>query len=278
MKTKGFLAVMREYRANFKWLKVLTVNTLFWCCAYEANPNDDWFDGQLIKRGQFVTSYASLSEKTGLSLSEVRTALQKLIDTHYLAKRVTNKYTIITVIDYDMMQPDSTKNHKEATSQSQSRTRRPAKKTARQKNAKTPIKSSHSGIDAEAADRADRKQNNRQATSESQQLNKYSSPLREKNTADTSARPEGGGHVPPEQTSTDGLVPAKEMINFSNTVPGGQVFLVWEFRSGFEQSGTVMPPNWQELYERYVAAGESNRIEFLKRLSAGEYRERWGSF
>ena len=241
MKTKGFLAVMREYRANFKWLKVLTVNTLFWCCAYEANPNDDWFDGQLIKRGQFVTSYASLSEKTGLSLSEVRTALQKLIDTHYLAKRVTNKYTIITVIDYDMMQPDSTKNHKEATSQSQSRTRRPAKKTARQKNAKTPIKSSHSGIDAEAADRADRKQNNRQAT-------------------------------------TDGLVPAKEMINFSNTVPGGQVFLVWEFRSGFEQSGTIMPPNWQELYERYVAAGESNRIEFLKRLSAGEYRERWGSF
>ena len=86
------------------------------------------------------------------------------------------------------------------------------------------------------------------------------------------------GHVPPEPTSTGGLVPAKEMINFSNTVPGGQVFLVWEFRSGFEQSGTVMPPNWQELYERYVAAGESNRIEFLKRLSAGEYRERWGSF
>lgn len=53
-----------------------------------------------IKRGQFVTSLAVLAEETGLSVKNVRTALDHLKATNELAIEASPKGRIITVKNY----------------------------------------------------------------------------------------------------------------------------------------------------------------------------------
>ena len=264
MNDEGFIKLHRKM-ISWGWYKDSKVKALFIHCLLKANHKDSQWQNVSVRRGSFVTSITHLVNETGLTVKEVRRALDILITSECIRKSTSASFTMITVINYDEYQAEGKEKGK---------AKGKAEKAGNLHEQSVSDICTYEEGQAKGQGKG-QTQGKPRATNKNDK--KYSSPIREKNTADTSARPEGGGHVPLGQTSTDGLVPAKEMIDFSNTVPGGQVFLVWEFRSGFEQSGTIMPPNWQELYERYVAAEESNRIEFLKRLSAGEYRERWGS-
>ena len=60
--------------------------------------------GETIPRGSFVTSLDSLAKELGLSVQEIRTALKHLISTGELTSKSTNKYSIITVVNYEMYQ------------------------------------------------------------------------------------------------------------------------------------------------------------------------------
>ena len=62
------------------------------------------FMGETIPRGSFVTSLDSLAKELGLSVQEIRTALKHLISTGELTSKSTNKYRIITVVNYEMYQ------------------------------------------------------------------------------------------------------------------------------------------------------------------------------
>ena len=66
----------------------------------KANYEDKKWHGVVIKRGQFVTSFANLSAETGLSLQVVRSCLDKLQRTGEVNKQSTSQYTIITVCKY----------------------------------------------------------------------------------------------------------------------------------------------------------------------------------
>jgi len=59
----------------------------------------DW-RGITVKVGEFISSYKHLSEQTGLSIQEVKTALSKLEKTGEVKRHSTNKYTVFTVINY----------------------------------------------------------------------------------------------------------------------------------------------------------------------------------
>lgn len=54
-----------------------------------------------INRGQTITSFRKLSEETGLSEQQVRTAVKKLISAKYITQRSTRYYTIFTLCHYD---------------------------------------------------------------------------------------------------------------------------------------------------------------------------------
>lgn len=54
-----------------------------------------------INRGQTMTSFRKLSEETGLSEQQVRTAVKKLISAKYITQRSTRYYTIFTLCHYD---------------------------------------------------------------------------------------------------------------------------------------------------------------------------------
>ncbi len=60
--------------------------------------------GLIIDRGQLVTSRGQLSEETGLSEMQIRTAIDKLDNCGFITKSGTRKYTIITICNYDLYQ------------------------------------------------------------------------------------------------------------------------------------------------------------------------------
>lgn len=69
-----------------------------------ANIRDCDFQNTTVRRGEKVISYANLAAETGLSIKQVRTALKHLKETGEVACRSTNKYTIVTVKNYDKYQ------------------------------------------------------------------------------------------------------------------------------------------------------------------------------
>lgn len=85
---------------DWEWYENKNVFRLFYHCLLHTNLEDKRYCGREIKAGQFVSSITRISAETGLTESQVRTALKKLKDTGYISTKSTNKYTIHTVNEY----------------------------------------------------------------------------------------------------------------------------------------------------------------------------------
>ena len=85
---------------DWEWYENTNVFRLFYHCLLHTNLEDKRYCGREIKAGQFVSSITRISAETGLTESQVRTALKKLKDTGYLSTKSTNKYTLYTVNEY----------------------------------------------------------------------------------------------------------------------------------------------------------------------------------
>lgn len=85
---------------DWEWYENKNVFRLFYHCLLHTNLEDKRYCGREIKAGQFVSSITRISAETGLTESQVRTALKKLKDTGYISTKSTNKYTLYTVNEY----------------------------------------------------------------------------------------------------------------------------------------------------------------------------------
>lgn len=85
---------------DWEWYENTNVFRLFYHCLLHTKLEDKRYCGKEIKAGQFVSSITRISAETGLTESQVRTALKKLKDTGYISTKSTNKYTIYTVNEY----------------------------------------------------------------------------------------------------------------------------------------------------------------------------------
>lgn len=85
---------------DWEWYENTNVFRLFYHCLLHTNLEDKRYCGKEIKAGQFVSSITRISAETGLTESQVRTALKKLKDTGYISTKSTNKYTLYTVNEY----------------------------------------------------------------------------------------------------------------------------------------------------------------------------------
>lgn len=85
---------------DWEWYESTNVFRLFTHCLLHTNTQNIRYCGREIKAGQFVSSVARISAETGLTESQVRTALKKLKDTGYISTKSANKYTIYTVNEY----------------------------------------------------------------------------------------------------------------------------------------------------------------------------------
>ncbi len=85
---------------DWEWWGDINTCRLFIYCLLKANWKDSRFMGQDIKRGSFITSLPKLSAETGLTISELRTAISHLKSTGELAVKSHAKYSIFTVKNY----------------------------------------------------------------------------------------------------------------------------------------------------------------------------------
>ena len=101
----GYIKLYRKL-VRWGWYQDNVVKSLFLHCLLMASFKDfDWM-GQRLKAGQFITSYKSLAKDLGFTVQQVRTALQKLESTGEITRTATNKFTVITVINWENYQVD----------------------------------------------------------------------------------------------------------------------------------------------------------------------------
>ena len=105
---------------EWEWYRNEHTKNLFIHCLLKANWKESKFEGNVIQRGSFVSSIDILANETGLTSDEVRTAIKHLICTGEITKQSTNKYTLFSVVNYDLYQPVSQAEPKQAPSYSQS--------------------------------------------------------------------------------------------------------------------------------------------------------------
>ena len=70
-----------------------------------------------IKRGQLLTSRKLISEKTGIQQSKIYRILERFANEHQIEQQKTNKYTIITIPNYDLYQKNRQQNEQQQSEQ-----------------------------------------------------------------------------------------------------------------------------------------------------------------
>lgn len=108
-------------RKILEWEWYLKPNTchLFIHMLLKANWKDGKFQGIEIPRGSFATSYQRLANETGLSVRNVRTALDQLKSTGEVTVRRHSKFSVITIKNYCLYQSTDTVPDNHATSNRQ---------------------------------------------------------------------------------------------------------------------------------------------------------------
>lgn len=109
--------ISREKIDDFEWSNNPHVFYVFFKLLFKASYKDKKWEGVDIKRGQLVTGRVALSKELNLSEQVVRTCLDKLTRTGYINQQSTNRYTIITVCDYDSWQKNEKTNNQQTTSE-----------------------------------------------------------------------------------------------------------------------------------------------------------------
>jgi len=97
---------------------------LFLHLLIQANHAPKKFHGLTIKRGEVLTGRKALATQTCLTEQEIRTALKKLQSTSNLTIKSTNKYSIISICNYDKFQGTSTSKSTNKLTNEQPQTRR----------------------------------------------------------------------------------------------------------------------------------------------------------
>ena len=101
--SNGWIKLHRSFW-DWEWADDPKMVSLFIYCISRANHTDKQWRGVDIKRGQFYTSYASLSTQTGLSIRSLRTCFDKLKATGEASRSKHAKGLMVTVVNYDKYQ------------------------------------------------------------------------------------------------------------------------------------------------------------------------------
>jgi len=99
----GWIKIHRKF-ISWEWADEPKMVSLFIHLLIEASHQDTRWKGQEIKRGQVIFGRLKWSEKTGISEQCLRTCLKKLESTGEIDIKSTNRYSVITILNYDEYQ------------------------------------------------------------------------------------------------------------------------------------------------------------------------------
>lgn len=97
---------IKLHRSIFDWEWWDDINTfrLFMTILLLANWKGKKWHGKIIRRGQLWTSIPTLSERSGLTIQQTRTALNHLKSTGEITDKPTRDGRLITVVNYGKYQ------------------------------------------------------------------------------------------------------------------------------------------------------------------------------
>lgn len=104
---------------DWEWYGDINTCRLFFHMLLKANWRDAKFQGEDVPRGSFISSVRKLSEETGLTEREVRTAISHLKTTHEVTGKSHTKYTVFTIKNYCLYQSGDTQNDRQTTDERQ---------------------------------------------------------------------------------------------------------------------------------------------------------------
>lgn len=100
---EGWICLHRKL-LNWQWYSDKNVRLVFIHLLLKANHKKTRWQNVDIDRGQLVSSYANLALEIGITVQQLRTALDKLKASGEITTKTTNKYTFINIVNYSVYQ------------------------------------------------------------------------------------------------------------------------------------------------------------------------------
>ena len=105
----GFIKLHRKLVA-WGWYQDYVVKGVFLHLLLTANFKPTPWKGRVLEEGQVVVGAQKLADELGFSRQQVRTALDKLKSTNEITIEATNRYSVITIVNWREYQSDTSTN------------------------------------------------------------------------------------------------------------------------------------------------------------------------
>lgn len=103
--SNGWIKLHRKL-LQWEWYEDTNTFRVFMHLMLNANHAERKWQGNIIAPGQLITSTAHIAKPLRLSTQQVRTALKKLENTQEITIKTTNKFTLVTLLQWELHQID----------------------------------------------------------------------------------------------------------------------------------------------------------------------------
>jgi len=104
--TNGWIKIHRKI-TDWEWWDIPSTRNIFIYLLLKANYKKGTWKGVDINRGQLITSYPKLAQETGTGYQQARSAINNMQRTGEITVRTTNKFSLITIKNYNMFQENN---------------------------------------------------------------------------------------------------------------------------------------------------------------------------
>lgn len=134
---EGWVKIHRKLQ-KWEWYQDSKMVHLFIHILFSANYEEKKWKGIKVMRGQFITGLKSLNKDTGISYQSLRTCLVRLEDTGEINRLTNNRYSIITITNYDSYQLTDEEANRQTNKQLTNKQQTTNKQTTTTKKLKKP--------------------------------------------------------------------------------------------------------------------------------------------
>jgi len=111
---KGYIKLHRRI-LDWEWYKDSNTKNIFIHLLLNACYDNCRFMGKSVNRGEYITSLSRISSDLDIPVRQVRTAIKRLKDTGEIDTQTTNKYTKVTICNYESYQVEEPRKKVKAT-------------------------------------------------------------------------------------------------------------------------------------------------------------------
>lgn len=113
-KDRGWIRLHRKF-LEWEWYGDHVVKAVFIHLLLSANHHPIKWQGQAINRGEVLTGRKKLASVLGFSEMQIRSAIKKLKSTNEIAIRITNRFSLIKLNNYDVYQQNNQQDNQQIT-------------------------------------------------------------------------------------------------------------------------------------------------------------------